>query len=465
MNSRSRGILLTPVLRGVSVLLFGLLVAVVLDTRPQNAGAAPPTAVRTQPPTKTQPDKKEPDKKDMPKAPEIKWPTEISGKDIHAWMKDMEHTDPTIREFAARTIPQFGPAAQKGEVSKLLIKRMQAEKDPGVRGAIYNAVGQLQFENEADNKEALRLLVVAVDTGMPGGMTRLRAIQTITMFGPKGEGAVTVLTGKALGDPSYETRRTIAHALGRVGFNEKTGPNMRALTNLADRLARDDSAAVRMEALQSLLLLGPPWAAVMKPGAKVPPPIKAQDAATIIRSMRVRIGDPKTKTEAKEKDKQVEIWARLVLMRFDPKEVNEENLDALANCLTDPDIGVKVQALQAISIIGQGASKKLSSVVRVLEDKTAPFPVTVASIQVLMTMGAGAKPALPNLQKMANERKKELDAKKIELAKNDKDLKLIADATALDELVKLLEGAIKHIDGAKPLSPALTPSPGDNKKP
>lgn len=482
MKPRSPGISATPALRGVSALLLALLVTAVLDARPRAAVACPPpVTVRSMPyqftraqqpagaaqpkkePDKKEPDKKEPDKKDPTKPPEIKWPTDINGKDIHAVMKDMEDPDPTIREFAARTIPLFGPPAQKGNVSKLLVKRMAVEKDPGVRISVFTAVGQLQFENEADNKEALRILVLAVDTGAPGGLARLHAIQTITLFGPKGEGAITSLTGVALNDPAYETRRTIANALGRVGFNETTGPNMKALTALADKLARDESAAVRMEALQSLMLLGPPWDGVMKAGAKAPPPINTKSAEVIIKYMKIRVGDPKTKTLGQEKDKQVEIWARLVLMRFDPKEVNDDNLDAFARYLTGAEVGVKIQALQAMGIIGEGAARKVTDVIRVLEDKTASLTLTVASVQVLMAMGVGAKPALPNLRKMAEEKKKDLAAKRIDLAKKKDDLQLISDVVALDELVKLLEAAIKHIDEAKPVSPAVAPPP--DKKP
>jgi hypothetical protein len=481
MKPRSPGVYAIPALRGVSAVLLALLVAAVLDAQPRAAvAAAPPGAVRPTPnyppgpqlvavqPAKKEPDKKEsdkkdPDKKEPTKPPEIKWPTEINGKDIKAVMKDMEDLDPTIREFAARTIPLFGPPAQKGDVSKLLIKRMHVEDDPGVRISVFTAVGQLQFEHEADNKEALRILINTVDTGARGGLARLHAIQTITLFGAKGEGAITSLTGVALSDPAYETRRTIASALGRVGFSETTGPNMKALTALADKLANDKSAAVRMEALQSLLLLGPPWAEVRKADDKTTPlKIKAKDAETIINYMRVRVGDPKTKTLGKEKDKQVEIWARLVLMRFDPKEVNDDNLDALARYLTGAELGAKIQALQALTIVGEGASRKLTDVIRVLEEKDAPFGLTVASIQVLMAMGAGAKPAIPNLQKMLDEKKKELGAKKIELAKKKDDLQLISDAVALDELVKLLEVAIKHINEAKPVSPAVS-TPSDKK--
>jgi HEAT repeat protein len=441
-------------LRGAFAALLALLVAAVVDAEPRFEPTVP---VRAQPPK----DKKEPDKKEPTKPPEIKWPTDINGKDIAAVMKDMEDTDPVIREFAARTLPAFGPPAQKGKVSKLLIKRMTAEKDPGVRIAVYNTVGQISFDDNADNVEALRLLSEAVDKGLPGGISRVSAVQTIAMFGPKGQGAITALTGLAMSDPAYETRRSIANTLGRIGMHEESGPNMKALTALADVLAKDVSASVRMEALQSLMLLGPPWAEVKKPNGP-PPPVNQKAAAVIVAFMKARVGDPTAKRPALEKDKQVEIWARLVLMRFDPKEVNEENLDAFARFLTSTEVGVKVQALQAIAILGELAGKKLNDVVRVFEDGTAPQQLTIASITTLMAMGAGAKPALPNLKKMLADKKKPFDEKmaeikKLEAAQKPIEPQLAGEVIALDNLIKTLEAAIKHIENAKPMSPAVDP--------
>lgn len=446
--------------RGAAAVLLALLLGAVTDAQPV---AAQPAAAQP----KKDADKKEPDKKDeKPKPPEYKWPTDINGKDLKSWMKDAEDPDPTIREFAMRTLPSFGPPAQKGEVSKLLLRRMSVERDPGVKLAVFNSVGAIAFESEADNKEALRLLAEVVDKGIPGGAGRLHAIQTIAMFGPKGEAGITALVGNAMNDPSYETRKNIATALGSVGFNEKTGPNMKALTALADRLARDESAAVRMEALQSLMTLGPPWADVKKPDAKVRPPLDTRSVAVIIGYMKFRVGDPKAKppTLGLEKDKQVEIWARLVLMSFDPKEVNDDNLNAFARYLTGAEPGVKVQALNAIGICGEMAAKKLDDVVRVLEEKDARLDQTIACLKVLGAIGAGAKPALPNLKKMLADKKKELNDKALELAKKKDDPQLTGEKYNLDELVKLIEAVIKHIEEAKStISPSETKTESPKK--
>lgn len=457
---RPRPLAPSPTARGASAAVLALFLAAVVSAQPQ---PAPPVAARAA----GQPEKKD-EKKEEPKLPEVKWPTEVNGKDLAATLKDVESPDPTIREIALRALPQFGPPAAKAHVSKLLIRRMdpRVEKDPGVRACVYAAIGGISFESEADNGEALRLLNIAVDSGAPGSALRLAAVQAIGQFGNKGSVSITVLTGNAMLDPSYGTRQNIASALGRVGFHETAGPNMKALTALADNLARDESAAVRMEALQALLFLGPPWAAPKAKDAKQPPPTDARSADVIIRFMRARVGDPKTKQPPLEKDKQVEIWARLVLMRFDPKEINDENLDAMARYLTGNDNGAKLQALQGLGLVGEGAARKLNDVLRLVEDKDTPDLVLFSAIQVLGAMGAGAKPGLPNMEKFLELKRKELKEKKIELAKKKEDLKLIGEVATLEALIKLLEGAMKHIEEAKPMSPVSEPSKSDpSKKP
>jgi HEAT repeat protein len=445
----------TPAPKAAGAALLALAIAAAAAAQDRGVSPVPPPAVRAQP------DKKDPDKKDTPKPPAPKWPTEIGGKDVAAVLKDLEDPDPSVRELAARTLPQFGPPTHKDpKVGRLLIKRMKSEfeKDPGVRAAVFAAAGLIQFDNDADQKEAVRLLSLVVDGSPPGSGVRLAAVQALFLFGHKGgEHAIANLTGVALSDPSYETRRNIAATLGRIGFNDLGGPNLNALTKLADVLAKDPSAAVRMEALKSLLALGPPWAGVKKTAADPLPPIDLKVAGNIARFLKARVGDPAAKppVHGLEKDRNVEVWARLVLMQFDSDEANEENLNELAHFLSGSDVGVKAQALQALALLGEAAGKKVKDVVRVLEDKDAPVPLTLASVNALGAMGAGAKPALPSLKKLLDEKKKPLEVKiqeikKLEAAQKPLDPQLVGEAMALDGLVKTLEAAIDHIDKAKP---------------
>src|SRR6478609_2576453 len=128
--------------------------------------------------TSQQPNPK--DKKDetpgRTKAPEPKWPKEIGGKDMKAWLKDITDPDPAIRESALSALPNFGPSVRK-DASKPILARMKfpadgGERDPSVRITLFDTAVVIGFEPE-DEKEAIRLLGLTVDQSPAGSHTRL----------------------------------------------------------------------------------------------------------------------------------------------------------------------------------------------------------------------------------------------------------------------------------------------------
>lgn len=444
------------------------------------------TAAYTQSPAGVQP--KDPPKTDQKSDPkdmshgkgtpttEPNWPKSINGKDIHAWLTEATTSpDPAIREFALKALPAFGPSAKK-ECSAKLLRRMAfpnegGERDPGVRITLFNVAAVIGFENPNDEKEAIRLLGRTANTGLAGGLARLHAVQTLALIGPRAEAAVADLIGPPCEDPAYETRRSVASALGRIGLDEKTGPNHRALGALSGILARDISAAVRMEALQSLVLLGPPWAAVRKPGGPVPP-IDTKAAAVVADNMRTRLGVGKK--APLETDKQLEIWCRVVLMRFDPKEVSDEQLNAIAKHLDSTDLGPKLHALQGIAILGESGAKKIDDVVKLvkLDDSVKTledFNILVfnTALNTLAAMGVEARPAIPVLEKTAQRldqvkqtHMNEPEFKKQFLALKDEDKKLVLENMQEELLKKQVAATIKWINDSKPGMPG-----GDRPEP
>lgn len=339
----------------------------------------------------------------QPPMGEFKWPTNIAGKGVQEWLKEVDDPDPGKREMALNTLPAFGPDAIK-ICSKKVLERMRIEKDPGVRMAAYRTAVMLGLDDR-DIKDAVTVLANAVDQGVPGSQTRLAAVQTLAAFGPKAESAVGVLTGVVCQDPAYVTRQAVAHALGRVGGNETYGPNVRALNRLAGTLASDVAAAVRMEALQSLVLLGPPWTGT-RSNPKAPPPIDWKQATYVADRMRERLQAPKGKTG--ELDPQIEIWVRVVLMRFDPKEIGDTHLNAIAKHLASPELGPRLQALQALSLFGEQAAggKRLNAVVQLLPpdsitnlDNLNPVEFNLV-LGCLVSMGKEAQGVLPVLERL-----------------------------------------------------------------
>lgn len=364
-----------------------------------------------------QPDPK--DTKGPTKLPEPKWPLEIGGKDARTWLKDLSDPDAAIRKAALNTLPGFGPEVTK-LAGKALLARMTAERDPGVRATLFDTVALIGFDDAKHDTEALRLLGKAADEGLPGSLGRRHAIQALAAFGPKAEGEVSHVAGVALNDPSFETRQVIARCLGQIGFNKTKGPNVLALQKLAG-LARDGSGgtdgsvAVRMEALQSLVLLGPPWEGPRKDD-KTPPVINQKAADFVADAMRARVG--KGKSKEVEPDKQLEIWCRVVLMRFDPKEINDENLTAIARHCEAKDDGPKVQALQALAIFGEQAGPKVDAVVGVLQDDN-PLVLNTA-LTALASMGVKASGALAELEKVEKKWEKLRQERLVENLKDKK---------------------------------------------
>ncbi len=381
----------------------------------------------------------------------------IGGKDMFAWIKEVTDPDPTIRENALRILPSFAPAVQK-HAAKLLLARMTAEKDPGVRITVFNTAAIIGFENNNDIEEAVRILAVTANTSAPGGLGRLHAVQTLGMIGSKAKGAVNYLVGPPLDDPAYETRRSIARTLGQIAFSETTGPNFKALGALSGTLARDSSASVRMEALQSLVLLGPPWAEVRKPDDKTPPRYDQKGSDIIADNMRTRlVMNPRAKSQP-EQDKQVEIWCRVVLMRFDPKEINASNLEALSKHIVANELGPRLQALQAISLFGERAADRLDDILTALEDEE--LQVIATTLNTLTSMGPAAKASIPaleklekRLEKMRDERTKDEQFKKLVSELKPEDYLKVVESLPEEQMRKTVITTIKFIKDPKSVIP------------
>ena len=415
---------------------------------PQQGVAAPtkplPTAQAPPPPP-------EPKEKLNGSVPAYEWPEKINGKLPSEFVKDTLDPDPAIREMALRTLVKFGPMIRKeAGVAKAVIARMDGTKetDPGVRAAAFEAAGAiasydpsgaLGFADEADTREAIRLLYMTSDQAASGGSTRLHAIQTLTSFGPKAEAAISYLVGGPAADKAYETRRSVAMALGKIGYHEMNGPNHKAMNCLVNNLAHDPSAAVRMESVQSIILLGP----VYIPRTKGPllkdikdpndaPVVDEKMVATFVASLKKRLttapkiaGERPSQTGLVERDPQVEIYLRLALMRLDPKECNDENLNAIVRYIGSTQTGVRMHALIVLGMIGEFGGKKIDEVVKVLND---PNPdIVLAAATALASMGWYARPAIPALEKL-KERGENKQQKEWWATRADQAIKIIKDA-------------------------------------
>jgi HEAT repeat protein len=411
----------------------------------------------------------------LPKEPE--WPKEIGGKGANAYIKDLFDLDPAIREVALRTLPGFGPPVRKATapdgkmtLGKALLIRMDPGKefDPGVRVAAYACAAAIGFEEEKDEKEAIRLLGIAVDRGAIGGQTRLQAIQTLATFGPKAEAAIPSMIGQhVVQDPSHETRRSLAAALGQIAYDEKTGPNPKALECLTKYLISDASMAVRLEAMQALVVLGPPIHKIKLPDPQNPArtidqPVPDPKAAKVyLDRIKARLAPQPKPSEGNvtglvEPNRQVEIWGRVVLIRFDPAtEITPENLDGIARYISGSDYGAKIQALAALGVLGEIGSRRIDEVVKVLTSDDLSLVST--AVAALVSMGPAAKPAIPDLEKLEKkfEQMRDERVKKLPPNLTPQQVKDLTDAMPEEQLRRGVSEAIKYIKNGPTAGPSM----------
>jgi HEAT repeat protein len=383
--------------------------------------AVPGAGVAAQPPQPPPafppppPDMKEKDKGGASTSIKPEWPKSINGRTLPDYIRDTKDLDPAVRERSLRMIPSFGPELVRKEPGwpKAVLDRMTKDKeyDPGVRAAAYEAVGAVGMEKDADIKEAVRILFIVAEQSASGGGARLHAIQTLSVFGSKAEGAINYLIGPPMLDAAYETRRSVAFTLGRISMNDHAGPNNRSLEALF-KLAGDHSAPVRMEAYQSIVILGPPLlprpaSAPLIKDLKGEVPKSDEKAVAVYAGMikkrlapapPPKAGETPSPTGLVERDKQVEIMARLVLMRFDTKEPSDEHLSAIAKYVNDTEVGPRLQALNVLGLLGQNGAKKIDDVVRALTAEESD--VVVAAVTTLVQFGPVSKAAIPAVERL-----------------------------------------------------------------
>ncbi len=363
---------------------------------PPGSPAAPPSTATPspaagQPGAMTPPAATTPAKEEKPK-----WPTTVNGRSLGEWLTDFKSPDPTVRDSAVKVIPLFGPDARK-IAPKELIKLID-DPDPGIRINAMLILGAVGFEDKKDVHAAARAMAALVGKTAPGSMIRLHAARTLAGIGPEAYSpeVISAINGIA-NDPSWETRQAVAAALGRLGapvYDDKPPPpgpykppalkrpaSKPAMDKLVFALLKDPSAAVRMEAMQSMIVLGPPYTA--DPAAY--PKLVAKYLEEI---------DQRLKTE---KDPGVRIWLMVVQMMYDNRTIRDDT-KKIAEYLSGTDDNLKVQALNALAVLGPLAKEVKEEIAECLKMKPAEVPA--AAIACILAMGDTGRYALADLEQL-----------------------------------------------------------------
>jgi HEAT repeat protein len=307
--------------------------------------------------------------------------------------------------LAIKVIPQFGPVAVL-PATKGLIARANDE-DTGVRVNALIALGAIGARTRDEAKPIIDALKLAINNTGPGSIVRLHATRAIANYGLLANDATGTLLGIAK-DTSWETRRAVAAALGRCGQVQTPGapnpkgtdpkpkaadmdkwsPNEKVLSTLRTMMGEDISAQVRLEAVQSLVILGPP---------EVPAEQYAEKVTPFYNAVNARLKN--------EKDKGVLVWLIMLQMRLNGADLNDDNVKKVAGYLADVSPSVKVHALTALALLGDKARPALNAIASLLLD-----PEDFVKVQTILTiaaLGDTARPLVIDLTKLISDTKDE----------------------------------------------------------
>lgn len=327
------------------------------------------------------------------------WPREIGGRDVKGWVADLSDPDPGVQQDAARTLPQFGPDARRLAVKPLI--EMIGNPDPGVRVNAMLAVGALGVEDDRDIQRLVVRLIGCIDGTAPGSAIRLQAARALGAIGTDAHQSTAILVRLGTTDLAWETRAAAAHALGRVGaplYEDKPGPtgapvvkrpaNKLALDKLAFNLIKDPSVAVRMEAVQSLMLLGPPDIKDLDLYIKT---VQPYADAVSARLRPYKAGDK----EAGEKDPAVVIWLKMLGIMYDDRQM-VKFIGQIGQATADRNPAVRLHALKALAVLGPEAKPALEAIRATAKD--ADPMIATNGIATLAAMREAGRPALPDLE-------------------------------------------------------------------
>jgi HEAT repeat protein len=326
---------------------------------------------------------KAPDKTENP--PEI---TEVGGRPIEEWIKDISARDRSKGEAAIRTVLLFGPDRAYQAVPAIL-HELEKHKPPGVLldtsiringtvalGAILSKAKEVDPKHV---KEAIKILSRFL--GDSQSIVKQRAAEALGLIGPAAKSAIPTLAYNSLKDYStWETRQAAAAALGLISLEKGKAPSGDVLKALFGALL-DSSFQVRLAAVKSITWLG----------------------GLADRPLKTRMVKVLNQHIPSEADASVRVWTHMAIMTIE-QEVQPNHVAAIAQVLKHHDMGARIQAATLLGFIGPRAKNTVPQLIGALSD---PQPAVVfASMAALTRMEQWADPAIPALKKIMEDAKR-----------------------------------------------------------
>lgn len=308
--------------------------------------------------------------------------SDIAGKSIDQWIKEIPSPDRSKGENAIRTVLLFPPEQASAAVPYILAELGKHKAgypiDLSIRvnGAIALGLllGGTKDPDPRHVKEGVRLLTACLSDTQ--AILRYRAAQALGRIGPEAKSAISTLLGTVRDGASWEVREASATALGQVARDPKEGPSATVLQGLY--YALDDKASqVRLAAIQSMTWLGTPNNPEFK--------------KAFIRNLE--------KTD-KDADPRVIIWGQMAVMGI-LNDFPDTRVQKIGKLLQHSDVGTRIQAAQALATLENKGRSQIPLLIKGLKDRV---PEAAGwCIFALSRMGWSAAPAIPELQSMAKD--------------------------------------------------------------
>jgi len=431
-----------------------------IEAKPLEPMPEPKNEPKLQPPvTPTEPTKTPGEPSKTPetkpgKEEKIEYPKSVGGKTVDEWIAEMKidpnnyqplQPDGAAREAAVKNLVFFGPDVRE-KLVKPLINTISWDPDPGVQVAAITIISNIGFDLRKQTKPVVDVLAKKLGNSETHSTVKMYCVRSLTSFGSDAKSAMNVLRAPAqTRNSSWETRREVAIALGIVGMPEppkKPGdpfnsPDEAAMNALTEVMISDPSIAVRIEAVKSLLSMGPPV------------PKNPAEYAKAVKVFLDRI-KPRIDFENKNKkgDKGVYVWLLLLEIMYNG-DLTDENVKKIADVIKAPDDPFhRLAALQALGALGPKAAKALPQIMDALNYPEQLLQLT--AMMALARIGPSARPALEKLEEI----KKKVPVKNL----NDP-----PGTVPDDSLQKSAADAIEYITGKKKWDDLQEPKKDDKK--
>jgi hypothetical protein len=307
----------------------------------------------------------------------------VGGKTFDDWRKDLHDSDPAVVENAIRTIPLYGPGLAREVVPTLVRKLKIPNLDVSIKVCTADFLGSIGLDGE-ELDDGVKGLIHLLENDQV--IVKLHASLALAQIGDDAKEAIPALL-RNVGHYSWEIRKASIRALSTIARprNEKTPADSRVIERLRSHLLYvkiqypERCAQVRKEAAMALVALGPP-----EP-----------------ENERTRVVESLKKAALQDRDKTVQIWAHVGVMRM--TKIDPKRLDKIGDFLTDPVLGVRCEAARVLGLIGPDAKSQVRRLVKALDDQD-PLMVTQV-ITTLAEMGNAAQGAVEKLEELAKNTK------------------------------------------------------------